>query len=182
LRAADARRLFALGDLGILNRPTLGILCSTRCPGELALRAYDLARHVAEHGPVVVSGFHSPVEAAFLQVLLEGVHPAVWCLARHLDPARLDPAYLEAAAAGKLLLLSTFGPHARSASGRRARVRNLLVASLAARVLVIHADQGGNVERCCRAIRGREGPLLTFDAPCNAGLVALGARTLSEPR
>jgi predicted Rossmann fold nucleotide-binding protein DprA/Smf involved in DNA uptake len=180
LRAADARRLFALGDLGILNAPTLGILCSTRCPGELALRAHDLARHVAEHGPVVVSGFHSPVEAAFLQVLLEGVHPAVWCLARHLDPASLDPAYLEAAAAGKLLLLSTFGRHARSASGRRAHVRNLLVASLAARVLVIHADHGGNVERCCRAIRGQEGTLLTFDAPCNAALVAMGARPVVE--
>ena len=45
-------RIWALGDVSILQRPLLGCFCSVKCPGELILRTYDLARALrdAAHG------------------------------------------------------------------------------------------------------------------------------------
>jgi predicted Rossmann fold nucleotide-binding protein DprA/Smf involved in DNA uptake len=173
-------RLFALGDLGILERATLGLLCSVRCPGDLALRAVDLSAAAAARGPVVVSGFHSPVESACLPVLARSGRGVVWCLARHQDPASLDPECLAAVSSGRLLVLSPFGRDARGSSVARARLRNRLVASLADVLLAVHAEPGGEVERCCREALARGGLVLTFGAPANANLLALGVRALEE--
>jgi hypothetical protein len=58
----------------------------------------------------------------------------------------------------------------------RARARNLFVAALADEVLVSHASPGGKTEQFCRQVITWGKPLCTFDAPENAGLLALGAR------
>jgi hypothetical protein len=127
----------------------------------------------------VASGFHSEVEASCLGVLLRGSHPVVWCLARRLDAAVLGRCCLEAAAAGKLLVLSGFGPSALGGSRARAAERNLLVAALSAQLLVIYASPGGSVERCAGRLPGR---VLTLAAPENERLLARGARPVVEAR
>jgi len=66
LRNRKARELFpriwVLGDLKILEKPLLGFFCSVKCPGELILRSYDLARSLRDTETSVIGGFHSPIE------------------------------------------------------------------------------------------------------------------------
>ena len=37
-------RLWTIGNLDILNKDLLGFFCSIKCPGDIILKTYDLAR------------------------------------------------------------------------------------------------------------------------------------------
>ncbi len=50
--------LWAIGDLDILSNPLIAFFCSSRCPGQVILRVYDLARSLRDAGITVISGFH----------------------------------------------------------------------------------------------------------------------------
>src|SRR4051812_24052733 len=77
--------LWALGNLAILQRRLLGFFCSTRCPGEVILRTYDLARVLRDAGVTVISGFHSPMEKECLTLVLRGTQPIIVCPAREIE-------------------------------------------------------------------------------------------------
>lgn len=65
LRTADEdrwARLWALGDVSLLREKYLGLFCSTRCPGDVVLRAYETARALRDGGIPVIGGFHTPME------------------------------------------------------------------------------------------------------------------------
>ncbi|MGB4806082.1 MAG: hypothetical protein WBV59_25820, partial [Anaerolineae bacterium] len=97
----------ALGDLALLDCRPLAIFCSSRCPGSLIVQASDLAHALADRGAAVIGGFHTPVEAACLEILLAGVGPLIVCPARGMYktiPAKLRKPLAE----GRLLLLSPF--------------------------------------------------------------------------
>ncbi len=61
-KAALFPRIWAIGNLAILEKRSLGFFCSTHCPGEVILRTYDVARALRDAGVTVISGFHSPME------------------------------------------------------------------------------------------------------------------------
>ena len=71
--------LFALGNMDILHQKTFALFCSVKCPGNLILKTYDLARELRDTGTVVISGFHSPMEKECLSLLLRGKQPIIWC-------------------------------------------------------------------------------------------------------
>ena len=54
--------IFAIGDLDLLRQETVALFCSVKCPGNLILKTYDLARQVRDAGTAVISGFHSRME------------------------------------------------------------------------------------------------------------------------
>jgi predicted Rossmann fold nucleotide-binding protein DprA/Smf involved in DNA uptake len=81
--------------------------------------------------------------------------------------------------AGRVLLVSMFGPRHRRATVELADQRNRLVAALAGMALVSHAAPGGKTEALCREIIAMGKPLFTVDAPENANLLALGAKALA---
>ena len=64
------RSLHTAGDKAILNRPMLGLFCSVRCPGNLIVKTYDLAKRLRSSGVTVISGYHSPMEQECLRILL----------------------------------------------------------------------------------------------------------------
>ena len=64
------------------------------------------------------------------------------------------------------------------ATAELAQRRNELVAALADEVFVPHASAGGKIDQLCRKIITWGKPLLTFDGPENAGLLALGAKPI----
>lgn len=105
---ASARPRFHLrGPLGLLDRPATSFLCSTRCPGDKILEAYDWARRQCDEGGTVISGFHTPVEKDVLAILARRGANILWATARDLPkttPKELQPA----AAEGRLLILSPF--------------------------------------------------------------------------
>jgi predicted Rossmann fold nucleotide-binding protein DprA/Smf involved in DNA uptake len=173
------KNIFALGDLDLLRQETVALFCSVKCPGNLILKTYDLARQFRDTGTVVIGGFHSPMEKECLSLLLRGEQPIIWCPARRL-PIRLRREYNDALSKGRLLILSPFGERVKRADRDTARIRNEFVAALASRVFVAHAATGGKTERFCQKILGWGKPLLTFEDPFNIALLNLGARTLPE--
>src|SRR5574341_2356159 len=87
--AGVGQRVWAIGDLQILEQPLLGLFCSTRCPGEVILRTYDLAIALREANIPVIGGFHTPMEKECLEVLLRGQQPVVICPARSIASLRM---------------------------------------------------------------------------------------------
>ncbi|MGQ9681902.1 MAG: DNA-processing protein DprA [Anaerolineae bacterium] len=142
--------LFALGDANLLAQPGTALFCSARCPGSAILSAFDAARRLREEGTTVISGFHSPMEKECLRILLRGSQPIVICMARALQGMRLPAEWRRGIDAGRLLLLSPFASAPRRICKESAAQRNVLVAALADRALVIHAAPGGQVEQVVR--------------------------------
>ncbi len=168
--------VFALGNVKILQGNRLALFCSVKCPGNLILQTYDLARHLRDTGVTVISGFHSPMEKECLAVLLRGKQDLVWCQAKRLQDKSMAKLYAEPLAAGRLLILSPFGEQIRRATQDTARLRNECAAVLADGVFVAYAAPGGKTEAFCRKVLSWGKPLFTFDGPENAWLLAIGAR------
>jgi predicted Rossmann fold nucleotide-binding protein DprA/Smf involved in DNA uptake len=177
--AVGATSLHAIGALDILARPLLGYFCSSRCPGSVILRAYDLARELREMGIPVVSGFHASIERECLRLLLRGGQPIVVCAARSLARMRVPAEWRQPIAEGRLLILSPITGNDHRPTAEHAAVRNQFAAALASAVLVAHAAPGSKVERLCAAVIERRQPLLTLDDPVNGELIARGARAVS---
>ena len=81
--------------------------------------------------------------------------------------------------AGRVLVVSMFGPRQRRATADLADQRNRFVVALAGMALVSHAAPGGKTEALCREIIAMGKPLFTVDAPENANLLGLGAKALA---
>ncbi len=172
----DPASLSVLGDPALLEPPgLLALLCSHRLPGDLILATYDLARALREGGVPVIGGFHAPMEREALRFLLRGEQPIVHVPARGLEGMRLTKEQRTAIAAGRLLILSPFGPEETRLSARLAGQRNLLVGALADRILIIHALSGGRLESACHAFLGWNKPVYAVPSAGNAHLFALGA-------
>ena len=73
------KTLTTAGNLDILQRQKLALFCSVKCPGNLILQTYDLARALRDAGIAVIGGFHSPMEKECLELLLRGRQPVVIC-------------------------------------------------------------------------------------------------------
>lgn len=175
------RRIFALGDFNLLKRKLFALFCSVKCPGDLIIKTYDLARELRDAGVTVISGFHSPMEKECLSLLLRGKQPVVWCVARRLAAKGVPKECARPLAEGRLLVLSPFGEKVTRATEKTARFRNEFVTALAERVFVAHAVQGSKTEALCRKAFEWRRPLLTFNDPENAALIELGASPAGRP-
>lgn len=154
--------LTALGNLDILRRPNLALFCSSRCPGQAILRAYDHAQALRKHGVTVISGFHSPMEKECLRILLRSTQPLIICPARSLDKMRLPAEWKKPLNDGRLLLLSPFPADCHRASAALAQKRNQLVAALADEVFIAHVEPGGHLERLANRVSAWAVPLSGF--------------------
>jgi predicted Rossmann fold nucleotide-binding protein DprA/Smf involved in DNA uptake len=172
--------LFTLGNLDILKQRALALFCSVKCPGNLILQTYDLVRELRDAGIVVISGFHSPMEKECLSLLLRGKQPVIWCPAKRLTVNRLPKEYADPISDSRLLMLSPFGERVKRARQDIALFRNEFVAALADQVFVVYATPEGKVESFCEKVLGWRKPLLTFNSPSNAALLASGARPVDS--
>ena len=168
--------LTAVGNLDILRQKKLALFCSVKCPGNLILQTYDLARALRDTGVTVIGGFHSPMEKECLALLLRGTQPVIICPARGIERMRLPTEWQALLAEGCLLLLSPFAEKLRRVTADLARKRNQFVAALADEVFVAHASAGGKTERFCRNVLAWGKSLLTLESDENVHLLALGAR------
>ncbi|MBI3961796.1 MAG: DNA-processing protein DprA [Deinococcus sp.] len=164
------------GNLEILGGSMLALFCSVRCPGDLILKTYDLARALRDAGVTVIGGFHSPMEKECLALLLRGKQPVVVCPARSLDEMRLPAEWRPLLTEGRLLLLSRFDGKQRRVTAELATIRNEFVAAIAAKIFIAYAGAGSKTERFCRDVLAWGKPILTLESSENANLIALGAR------
>jgi predicted Rossmann fold nucleotide-binding protein DprA/Smf involved in DNA uptake len=169
--------LHTLGDARLLEcAPLVALMCSVRCPGDLILAAYDLARRLRDEGVAVIGGFHAPMEREALRILLRGEQPVIICPARGLEGMRMPTAYRAPLAQGRLLLLSPFAPSHRRLTSALATERNRLVGALADRILVIHAEPGGRLEAACGEFLAWGKDVRVVDSEANAGLLMRARR------
>ena len=179
LRDLDLReafpRIWVIGNLEILARWLLGFFCSIRCPGQVILETYDLARALRDAGVSVIGGFHSPMEKECLDLLLRGQQPVVVCPARGIERMRLPVTWRTALYEDRLLVLSPFeGKHRRPTADLAAQ-RNRLVAGLADEVFVAHATIGSKTERLFFEVLNQGKRTYTLKNEENARLAESGA-------
>ena len=155
--------LNVLGDADLLDGHYVGLLCSIRCPGDVILKSYDLAREFRKEGIPVVGGFHSPMEKECLRLLLRGKQPVVVCPARGLEGMRIPGEWKKPLEEGRLAVVSAFDGKVRRATRETARKRNDLVAALAKVVFVAHAEPGGEIERVATQAKRMGKPVLGFE-------------------
>ena len=150
LRLRKTQALFPtisiIGNPEILKRQMLGLFCSVKCPGDLILRTYDLARALRDAGVPVISGFHTPIEKDCLDLLLRGSQPVVICPARNIKNMRLGKDLKTGIGEGRVLVLSPFDVKGKRPTAQMAERRNQLVGALAAAAFVAYADPGGKTE------------------------------------
>jgi predicted Rossmann fold nucleotide-binding protein DprA/Smf involved in DNA uptake len=169
----------AIGNLGILKTRLLGFFCATRCPGNVIVRTYDLARAMRDSSIPVISGFHSPMEKECLDILLRGTQPLVICPARSIERMRLPNIWRASLGEGRLLILSPFPSHHQRPTTALAEQRNRFVAMLADTIFVAHADAGSRTKRLCSDIIAQSNRVYTLDLPENAHLIQLGVNAHS---
>ena len=163
------------GNLRLLEEPLTALFCSQRCPGDLILRTYDLAKAMRDAGVPVIGGFQTRMEKECLRLLLRGAQPVVVCPARGIEHMRVPRDWRPALDDGHLLFLSPFPATIRRPTAKLAAQRNDLVASLASRVFIAHAAPDSKTEAFARKLAASRKPLLTLDNPSNGNLVAMGA-------
>ena len=164
------------GDPNLIDESLTALFCSNRCPGDLILKTYDLARAMRNASVPVVGGFQTPMEKECLRLLLRGEQPIVICPARGIDNMRIPRDWRPALEDGRLLILSPFPKSIRRPTGALAARRNEFVASIASSLFVIHAATGCKTEALAQEAETAGKPLFTLESPSNANLTALGAR------
>ena len=175
-------RIATLGNLDILKHKPLALFCSVKCPGNLILQTYDLARSLRQAGVTVIGGFHSPMEQECLTILLRGAQPLLVCPARSLEGMRVPAEYRQPLETGRLLLVSPFNGKDRRITEETALLRNRFVGALADAIFVAHAEPQSKTEQFCHEILKWRKPLYTLDAKANENLLAMGAKPLPDCR
>ena len=168
--------LDALGNLGLLSRRKLAVLCSVKCPGGVILQSHDLMQRLRQSDVVVVGGFQAPMEREWLSVLLRGPEPVVICPARSIDGMRLPSEYRQPLRDRRLLIISCFPDGPDRPTVEMSLLRNRFVAALADELFVAHASPGGKMELFCRELLARGKTAYTLEDRANGTLLGMGAR------
>jgi len=171
-------KIWALGNSKILEKPLLGFFCSVKCPGELILRSYDLARSLRDAGIPVIGGFHSPIEKDCLELLLKGSQPIILCPARSIENMLIKKIFRQPLDEGRLLFLSPFEKKIKRQTGQTSQLRNQFVAMLANAAFVAHAEGGGKLAEISNKILSWKKPLYTFESEYNKTLIKMGAQPI----
>lgn len=171
--------IWASGNLGILDNLLLGFFCSSRCPGEVILQTYDVARALRKAEVPVIGGFHSPMEKECLDLLLRGNQPVVICPARSITQMRIPSGWQLVLARDRMLIISPFGPQNKRVTRVLAEQRNYFAAMIARHLLVAHAAPGSKTERFCLDQINIGKRVFLLDGSKNEDLISKGACVFS---
>ena len=163
------------GKPGLLEGELLGFFCSIRCPGDIILKIYDLARALRSTDVTLIGGFQSTMEREFLDLVLRGSAKVIICPARGLGTMRIPANWRKPLADRRLLLLSFFDDNIRRPVTAVTARRNAYVADLAARLVIAHAERGGKTEKLCKDRLARGKSVFALASADNEHLLELGA-------
>ena len=178
LDGAHPQVIAVRGDIGILDGTLTGFFCSIRCPADIILTIYDLARSLRGTNMTIIGGFQTPMEKEFLDFLLRGSVRVVVSPARSIQNMLVPQDWRTPISEGRLLILSPFGRSQHRPTAALASQRNDLVAALAADIFIPYAAPGGKTESLAHKHATAGKVILTVDSPTNANLLALGARAV----
>ena len=179
--ATSCQRIWSIGNLDLLKTRLLGFLCSTKCPGNVIVQTYDLARTLRDTGVPVIGGFHAPMERECLDLLLRGQQPVVICPARGIEHMRIPGNWRTPLDENRLLVCSPFASHHQRPTTDIAEQRNRLVAALAHAVVIAHASPGSKIARLSAEMVASGKRVYTFDLPENGELILHGVKGYAVP-
>lgn len=165
------------GDVRLLQGCKLALFCSVRCPGSILSKSFDLANGLRQNLVTVMSGFHSPVEKEWFELLQRSATPMISCPARALEKRRMTPEERSLLVQNRYLLLN-FGISEGRITRETAFQRNLCMAAAADLVFVAYAAPGGKTEYLCEQVRKWGKPVWTFADAATAHLQKLGVRSI----
>ena len=185
LKTETPEMIWARGNTDVLPGPNTSLngdlwalFCSNKCPGEIILKAHDLAQKFKEKSIPTIGGYHSPIEEECLRVLLRGVQPILLCPARSIEKMQLKPAWKDALTDEQLLILSTFESRHNRSTAALANQRNAFVAALADKICIAHAAEDSKTLAFAQRVLTWGKPIFTFETPANDALFQLGAQPL----
>lgn len=179
LSKGDYESLDLIGDPSLLSRRSTAIFCSSKCPGDIILKATKWMANLADdESQTIVGGFHSAMEKSFLEILLSGQCRIIVCPPRSLVRYRVPNAFKEAIAEKRLIVVSMLSESVRSNSASSSLARNRLVADLASEVIVAHAAEGSRTEAFALDLLRSRKKVLCLAPRCNT-LLSAGAKLLS---
>ena len=91
---------------------------------------------------------------------------------------RLKPAWKDALAEDRLLILSIFGNQYRRPTSALADQRNVFVAALADKICIAHAAENSRTLEFAQMVVAWGKPVFTFDTSANKSLFELGAQPI----
>jgi len=171
--------LNAIGNLSLLQKPAVALFCSIKCPGDLILKAYDLAQALREAEIPVISGFHTPIEQDCLKILLRGTQPIIHCPARSLHNLRLSSEQTQAVNENCLLLISPFSASYPRVTAELAGKRNAMIGALSHSIFIAYAAPNSKTLAFAQSLISAGKSVVTFDSPSNPlfqaqGILGLG--------
>ncbi|MBP3425105.1 MAG: hypothetical protein J6K81_00025 [Rikenellaceae bacterium] len=120
------------GNEELLDRYLVAFFASRSAPAEALELSRSWAHEIAKTDKIVISGFHSPIERAVLDVLLAAERPVIVTLGRALY--RRIPAHLQAAYNANRVLFISFRNTSRH-SFSSSQTRNWITTDLATEVV-----------------------------------------------
>ncbi len=169
-----APTLNAIGNFSLLQKQTIALFCSIKCPGDLILKTYDLAQALRVAEIPVISGFHSPIEQDCLKILLRSTQPIIHCPARSLHKMSLSPEQKQAMVENRLLLISPFSASYPRATAELAEKRNEMVGAIAHTIFIAYAAPDSKTLTFAQRLIATGKSVLTFDSSINPLLQAQG--------
>ena len=136
-----------VGNMALLDQPLTAFFASRKCSGRAIRAAMDWAVEHARARTPLIGGFHSPLEQSVLEVMLAAHAPMVIVIARKLETAQFPAAWLDAAQAGTVAVVSMEDTQRRLTTELAMR-RNHWIARHAAHIVVAEAASGGSLASC----------------------------------
>ncbi len=170
--------IFYLGNLSILELPSVGF-CGSRRASETGLSiTYDAAFQLAKEGVCVVSGYAAGVDMAAHRAALDAGGVTIVVLAEGMDHFRIKREIRDLWDWDRVLVISQFAPRWVWRADR-AMERNEVIVALADVVIVIEAGETGGTLHAGFAALKQQKPLFVtnYSEPTEA---SLGNRTLLE--
>lgn len=130
------------GNKELLDRFLVAFFASRTAPPEALDLAKRWAHEIAQTDKIVISGFHSPIERAVLDILLANGCSVVVALGRSLY--RKIPTHLQTAYDSNRVLFVSFRDHSRP-SFSNSQTRNWLTADLASEVVFAPFDNSSQL-------------------------------------
>ncbi|HEY5311533.1 MAG TPA: DNA-processing protein DprA [Pirellulales bacterium] len=180
--------LFALGNLDLLQRPSVGF-CGSRRASERGLTiASDCARFLSKNAVNVVSGYAHGIDLAAHRGALEANGSTTVVLAEGILHFRIKSDIKGFANESNLLVISEFPPRLPWA-GRQAMARNRTICGLSNALILVESGAEGGTFECGKAALDQRCPLFVVEyaqppvsAEGNAFFLRRGARALRRSR
>lgn len=130
------------GNKELLNRDLVAFFASRNSPPEALDLSSSWAHKIARTNKIVISGFHSPIERAVLDILLSEGCSVIVTLGRSLY--RKIPSHLQAAYHDNRVLFISFRGYSRH-SFSSSQLRNWATADLATEVVFAPFDRASQL-------------------------------------